>query len=100
MATTRAWKLSGARPGRSGERGKVIGWAYDTDPVPSGERATPDTPIVDRSMAPDEERQTARRAILGSATIEVNGTITTLAPTILPEIDTLLDALERPDPRH
>lgn len=37
---------------------------------------------------------------LRSATIEINGLITTFPPALTPEIETILTALERADPRH
>jgi hypothetical protein len=37
---------------------------------------------------------------LRSATIEINGVITTFPPEIDAEVEAILNALQRPDPRH
>jgi len=37
---------------------------------------------------------------LRSATIEINGVITTFPPTMEPDVQAILTALEKPDPRH
>ena len=37
---------------------------------------------------------------LRSATIEINGLISTFPPALTPEIETILTTLERPGPRH